>query len=495
MGRVILVAFLFLGIPCHSMLTAARAQEQQSAGSPSLSEATYLLETWLQAVLDFDRLPGLSLAVVHDQEIAYARGFGFADLAAGIPATPDTRYGICSISKLFTAIAIMQLRDAGKLGLDDPVSRHLPWFAPQPPDSAVPPPDPEAPPPTIADLLRHTSGLPCEPDQARWTGPERLQLTREELIARMARTSMSYPPHTRLNYSNLGYALLGEVIAAVSGMGYEDYVAGKILAPIGMEATVPAASSAPGERRSATAYGRWPRDGIRQALPAAADMDLAMIPAGGYVSTVQDLARFAIWQFRVLDGEEAGVLAAETLHEMQAIQWPDPPWGYGFTIWHLGEKQIVGHQGGCPGYKAQIILCPEEKIAVVAMLNATDAPQWTIAGETYRILAPALLSAREAPITESATRWTKYVGRYTAERAWSEAEVLAWEGGLAVLWVPSPSPLDDLIRLRPIGEGFFRQVNPDGSLGSDYVFGFDRAGGVVGMKFNNNVLLRVGGVE
>jgi CubicO group peptidase (beta-lactamase class C family) len=483
MRDLILVAFSFLCVLTHSGVTPATAQEQHSRTSYSLAEATGLLETWLQTILDYDRLPGLSLAVIHDQEIAYARGLGDADIDAAIPATPETRYGICSISKLFTAIAIMQLRDAGRLRLEDPVSRHLPWFAPQSPD-------PASPLPTIADLLRHTGGLPCEPDQRRWTGTARLKLTQEELIARSRRTAMSYPPNTQFNYSNLGYALLGAVISRLAGLSYEDYVAQEILTPLEMAATVPAGASVGHDVRLAKAYGRWPRNGDREALSDEADMDLAMTPAGGYVSTLQDLARFVMWQFRVLDGEAAGVLTEATLREMQTLQWPDPSWGYGFAIWHLGGKRIVGHQGGCPGYKAQIILCPEDRIAVVALLNATGAPQWTIAVETYRVLAPALMSSGTPSATPPGDQWADYVGHYAADRAWSDAEVIAWEGGLALLWVPSHSPLDGLIRLDPLGEGAFRQANADGSLGKHVVFGRDQAGHVIGMKFNNNVLLR-----
>jgi len=101
------------------------------ADSNKPGEAVYLLETWIESVIDFDRLPGMSLAVVHDQEIVYAKGFGYADIERQARATPGTIYNICSISKLFTSVAVMQLCDLGKLSLDDSVSKHLPWFTPE----------------------------------------------------------------------------------------------------------------------------------------------------------------------------------------------------------------------------------------------------------------------------------------------------------------------------------------------------------------------------
>jgi CubicO group peptidase (beta-lactamase class C family) len=109
---------------------AAYAQDVDQLTSGKESEAVYLLETWFESVIDYDRIPGISLAVVHDQELVYAKGFGHIDDMHKVRATMGTIYSICSITKLFTAIAVMQLRDAGKQDLDDPVAKYLPWFDP-----------------------------------------------------------------------------------------------------------------------------------------------------------------------------------------------------------------------------------------------------------------------------------------------------------------------------------------------------------------------------
>ena len=394
-------------------------------------------------------------------------------------ATPGTIYSICSISKVFTALAVMQLRDAGKLNLDDPVAKYLPWFNPEMVHAYDPPP-------TIRDLLRHSGGLPCEPDRTIWTDPEQAFPSRDELIKRVASLKMSYATNTEFNYSNLGYTLLGEIVSVVSGKEYTDYVRKNILEPLGMEKTAP---HMPEELRGiemAIGYGRWPRYGARVEIP---DSDWkSMIPAGGYASTVEDLAEFAMWQFRVLDGKDEAVLNRETLSEMQDTAWVNPPWGLGFALWYFNDDVIVGHQGGCSGYKSQIILCPETKIAVAVAVNTKDAPQWSLAFVAYRIMAPALLNPGD--MRELSSEWSKYTGYYTEDDVWSDAEVLQWNDSLAMMWVPTEDPLNSVTMLTRIEGNVFRQVRNDGSLGKHYIFGADANGDIVSMKFNNNIYRR-----
>jgi len=175
-------------------------------------------------------LPGVSLAVVRDQEILYARGFGHAHLETKSPATAKTMYSICSISKLFTGVAVMQQRDAGKLRLDDPVSKHLPWFA----IGGVPD---GAPPVTVFGLLTHSSGLPRESDVPYWTGPAFPFPPAEAVREKVGGQEMLYRPETVFQYSNLGLTLAGEVAAAAAGRPWADLVRGGILEPLGMKDT------------------------------------------------------------------------------------------------------------------------------------------------------------------------------------------------------------------------------------------------------------------
>lgn len=455
-------------------------EQENLAESRQFREAVNLLEIWIESVLDFNRLPGVSIAIVHDQDIVYTKGFGYADVKKGVKATSDTYYSIASISKQFTAIAIMQLRDKGKLHLDDPVSRHLTWFAPVFVETNVSQP-------TIGDLLRHSSGLPTEPDLTVWSDPTELFPSRKELIKRVKNIKLSYATNTQFNYSNTGYALLGEIVSVVSKMDYADYVQQYILKPINLGYTTTNFHDKDFKSKAAIGYGRWPRKGNRVEISSLDTK--AMVPALGFGSTVRDLARFAMWQFRVLDGQDTDILKRETLKEMQSVQWKNPKWGYGFTYWYLGDLDIIGHQGGAPGYRSQIVLSPEEKIAVVVMFNAYDAPQWGMAMNTYDIIARAIRKLNSKENDQRTAGWENYIGYYTADRSWAEAQVLEWDGALSIMWFPVNSrPLRSLIKLSHVEGHVFRQVRSDGSLGKHYVFGTDDNGNISTMKFNNNII-------
>ncbi|HMN31270.1 MAG TPA: serine hydrolase domain-containing protein, partial [Caldilineaceae bacterium] len=139
--------------------------------------------------------PGLSIGVVYDQELVWAKGFGYANLERHEPATPQTLYRIASITKLFTSTAILQLRDAGKLQLDDPLSNFLSWFA-------IKQRFPEAPPITLRHLLTHTSGLPRESAFPYWVDNE--FPSREQIQARLPEQETALPSETKWKYSNLG---------------------------------------------------------------------------------------------------------------------------------------------------------------------------------------------------------------------------------------------------------------------------------------------------
>jgi CubicO group peptidase (beta-lactamase class C family) len=271
-------------------------------------------------------------------------------------------------------------------------------------------------------------------------------------------------------------------------MVYADYVRENILEPMGLHETTPYAPAPRPGLVVARGYGVSPRSGTR--LEIENHDTRSMTPALGYYSTVEDLAKFAMWQFRVRDGADDSILKRETLLEMQSLHWQEPAWGLGFTIWDMGGTRFVGHQGGCPGYKSQLIICPDEKIAVAVMVNATDAPQFTLAFRTFEIIAPVL----QSPHGDETERgeWSEYAGFYSAAETWSDAEVLPWQDQLAVMWVPgsNPNPVGSLVKLKRIDGEVFRQVTDDGELGKHYIFRRDADGHVVAMKFNNNLLKR-----
>ena len=230
----------------------------------------------------YRHLPGVAVGVVADQDLVWSAGFGFADTAAKVPITPQTKFRMASHSKLFTATAVMQLREQGKLRLDDPVSKYLPWFQ-------VKAADPDDPPITIEELLTHSSGLPREAG-SHWTTFD--FPTTEELRGLMAERQAPFSPDVRWKYSNLAYSVAGMVIEAVSGQRWADYVQQHIYAPLGMTSSSVDAD-VPG---LAVGYSRLMPDNSRGTNPFIDARGMAA--ATGITSTVEDMARFASAQFR-----------------------------------------------------------------------------------------------------------------------------------------------------------------------------------------------------
>ena len=478
-------------------LTALDAQT--IANHDRVRQATELLKTWLEAQRAYDQIPGISAAVVYDQELVWSGGYGYADIARQAPATPSTIYSICSISKLFTSIAVMQQRDAGRLRLDDPVAKHLPWMT-------IKLSAPESGDITIEGLLTHASGLPRESDHPYWTGPDFPFPTREQIIERISSQQTLYPAETYHQYSNLGLTLAGEVAAATAGMSYNDLITRNILSPLGMTSTTTDIPAAERGKRLAMGYSAIMRDGGRKPVPFFQARGIA--PAAGFASTVEDLAKFASWQFRLLGKGGSEILKANTLREMQRVHWVDPDfettWGLGFVVYRNENKTFVGHGGSCPGFRTNLQLKPDEKIATIVMANAlgVNPGMWT--QRAYDIMAPAIRAAAKsgtaapvaasgsapAPVVTYDASLDRYLGTYGSSFG-GEFAVVRWEDGLSILSLPTMNPLQSLIKLRKTGDNTFRRVRRDEALGEEFVFEIGSDGKPTRFRWHNNYYAKV----
>jgi CubicO group peptidase (beta-lactamase class C family) len=422
--------------------------------TPTREQALALVRAWIDAEQHYEQIPGLSVAVVHDQDLVWEGGFG--------TSTPQTIYSICSISKLFTSIGVMQLRDEGKLRLDDPLSTYLKWFTPRPANGAAEP--------TLRGILTHSAGLTREADAPYWSPPDFNFPTREQLVEKLANEPLLYPAGTYFQYSNLGLALAGEVIRSVSGQPYDVYVQQHILTPLHLDSTTPEMPEAERGKRLAVGYSAKRRDGTRAALPFFQARGIA--PAAGYASTVEDLARFAEWQFHLLDSNGIDILRAGTLREMQRPNFVDPDFetfrGLGFAINRRDGKTFVGHQGVCPGYRSSLVLQNDDKIAVVVMANANGADVGTYAGRIHDIVAPALAS-KGTPKPHDPSL-DAFAGSYDAFPWDGEEIVVPWGDGLGIIGAPTTNPLKALDFYRKTGERTFRRVRDDGTLGETITF-------------------------
>jgi len=296
------------------------------------------------------RAPSVSAAVFRGRELLWSGAVGWADVATRREATPETRYPIASITKSFVAVAVLRLRDAGSLALDDPVQRHLP----------------EAPAgPTIATLLSHSSGIQREVPKSGWETLEFPSL--EQVVGSLGEVELVLEGGGEWHYSNLGFVLLGEVVARLAATPIERYLDERILGPLELEATTwdPAEPAARG-------YLTHPfADSVFDEPP---DTDKGgTAAAGGLWSTTGDLARWGAF----LHEPDPEVLAPETLAEMRRLRvmaetqrW-SRGWGLGLVLYRFGDRVFVGHDGGAMGAVSTVLVEQESGVGAVVLANTT----------------------------------------------------------------------------------------------------------------------------
>lgn len=431
-----------------------------------------LLTAWIESQMAYRSQPGLSIGVIYDQELVWAKGFGFADVASRKPATTTTVYRIASITKLFTATAIMQLRDEGKLQLDDPLTRHLPWFEVQ--NSFA-----DAPEITIRQLLTHTSGLPREAAFPYWV--DRNFPTMEAIREKLPSQQVAIAPESNWKYSNLALTLAGEVVAAVAGLPYAEYIQTQILEPLGMSNTF--VQIPPDHPLLATGYHRRLPDDSRSAGHYT-DMQ-GITPAANMASCVEDLAKFAMLQFRTGPRQGSQVLKGSSLREMQRVHWLNSNWqagrGLGFYVWRIDNYTLAGHGGALEGYRTDLQVIPAEKIGFVVLTNADDGNPLIYMEKAVKWVAPALAKAAKATAsTPFDPAWERYFGKYRS--IWGDMQILRYKDRLAAVNPNLPDPMMGMVTLRPVegAEHTFRIETEEnfGSEGELAVFELDESGKV-----------------
>lgn len=448
---------------------------------PEVRSAIDLLEAWIEAQRVARELPGMSIGIVHDQALVWSRGFGWADLERREPATADTLYRIGSITKLFTATALLILRDAGKLRLDDPLTAHLPWLQMK---AAVA----DAGTITIRHLLTHTSGLPREGAFPYFTDSRFPSI--DDIRARLPMQERPLPTETRWKYSNLGATLAGEVVAAVAGEPYVDFVRRRILAPLGMTATM-VATPEPAHPRLATGYGRR----LLGSTPAPFNDLRGLTAAGNMTTSVTDLARFAMLQLRGGVAGGAQILSGRTLAEMHRVHWLEPEWqagwGLGFRLLRVRGKTLVGHGGAVRGFRSNLQICPSDRIAVVVFVNSDDADAWLYADKALEWVGSAITAVTKPAPRTADPAWQRYVGRY--RNAWRDIQIVVRGGELVAIAPDGPDPLLAPSTLTPVAEHTFRVETTDGYgiPGELVVFETDPAGRVTRARFGENYSERI----
>lgn len=332
---------------------SAWAQDSVAADSAYRGTVAAVTRFILHEMAD-KKIPGLSIALVDDQRVVWSRGFGLARAADSTPATAETIYRVASVTKLFTALAVMQEVEKGRLNLDVPVSRYLPGFAPANPWGAQI---------TLRQLLTHRSGLVREPPVGNYFAREPATLA--ATVESLNRTSLVYQPETTttFKYSNAGLAVAGFVLEQTLGQPYEQVIATRLLQPIGMTRS----SFAPSADRGGLATGiMWTVDGRRFEAP---DFVLGMSPAANLYSTANDLGRFI--SFILSRGAVSDtILSAASLEQMwNSRSGENGFFGLGFNVSRFEGAFHVGHGGAIYGFATEVHALPQEKLGVVLIAN------------------------------------------------------------------------------------------------------------------------------
>ncbi|MFH7245790.1 MAG: serine hydrolase [Spirulina sp.] len=333
-------------LPAAAMTSVA--DSSPLAVNPLVAE----MEAFLQAHTDHRQFMG-SVMVVRDGETLLNLGYGMADLSQEVPNTPQTRFRMGSLTKQFTAAAILQLQERGMLDVQAPVKTYLPDY----PNDTI----------TLHHLLTHTAGLPnltSTPEYFDWM---QRPATLGELIARFRDLPLEFEPGSQHRYSNSGYILLTQVLETVSGQSYGDYIQDNLLTPLGLDNTGYEPSAVPG---LAQGYRGTMRD--YQTVPVA--NPTAAQGAGGLYSTVGDLVR---WNQALFRGspEDRAVLSEATVAAMTAPQaslgipgLPHLAYGYGLGI-DTSASPRIAHGGGISGFVSSLLYLPNQDATIVVLSN------------------------------------------------------------------------------------------------------------------------------
>ena len=340
------------------------------------------LEAYLNLLVKSGSPPGLSMVVVKEGKIVYNNAFGYADQPRNIKATPNTVYHWWSMTKIPTAVAIMQLQEQGKVDIDEPVKKYLPWFD-------VIYPSAQDPVITIRNLLQHISGLPDTiPAMVGWVYYDDETPNQTEIVKRQLPkfNKLKFKPGSKAVYSNLNYMVLGAVIESVSGQSYRAYIIQNILQPLDMSHTdfvyTPEMANyeAAGTLPISHVYTALlptildPRELIRERQGKFLWLNRVYIdatPSTGLIGSAPDMARLIIAYLNLgsLDGKS--ILSPESISLLTNTK-PIDGHGLGWFVYESKNEHYLEHAGGGPGFATTMRLYPDTGLGIAILSNGTD---------------------------------------------------------------------------------------------------------------------------
>jgi CubicO group peptidase (beta-lactamase class C family)/D-alanyl-D-alanine dipeptidase len=424
-GLVIVVASLLL-----VLVSDVPAKAQTEILPPEKYQAAVQkLEGWIAREVKAKRLPSLALALVDDQEVVWARGFGWADEAAGQPATAETLYRVGSVSKPFTALLVMLLVQLGLLDLDAPVSRYLPDFRPKNQfDKEL----------TLRQMLAHRSGLVRESPVGNYFDDTHPTLA--ETVKSLNGIPLVFRPESKTSYSNAAVATVGRVVEKTAKGEFAALMQEKILGPLGM--TDSSFDPTPAQRKKVAKALMWTYHGREFPAPT---FDMGMAPAGSLYSSASDMAKFLKFLFARGQGPKGHILKKETLESMWVRRYGKSDekqgFGIGFLVSKFEGKRRIGHGGAVYGFSTELAALPDDKLGIIVMSSrdVSNAVTRHIADVALRFMLAVRAGKPLPEIDEtrplSAKLVRKLVGRYQAKD--KVFELTAGNGRLYIwpLWV------------------------------------------------------------
>lgn len=427
-----------------------------------LYTASKIIDKTLKYHAYLNDIPAVSFGLVYRDKLLFANGYGSLKRSKKMTINERTSYRIASISKTFTAVGILQLVEQGKLRLDDRVSAYLPWFA------SIN--DTNVEKVTIRQLLTHTSGIARDGDTDHWVSGAFPDLPHIKKYISTLR--LIYEPNEKWKYSNLGYAILGEVIQSVSQVPYDEYIQVNIFDRLGMRDS--STDFDPNTENLVKGYGRRVPNETRGIFPGIKAE--AMRPATGFSSNVADLSKFLTCLWR----GNASLLTEASKRELERIEWlredSEVNQSIGFQMWRMDHHTIYSHTGVFQGYKSGIAFDPEREIGVIFLTNVIDLLPLFYIKSFFHTIQYLSHFDRLDDASSPANDLSRYEGTFM--NIWGPTESVAVNKKI-ILYSPSAmKPLEDCTTLTHVSGHVFikKKGNSFGSVGEDVRFEFDKQG-------------------
>ena len=420
----------------------------------AIKQTGHLVDIWMPLKIKYDDNPGISVGITYKGRLLYAKGFGLADLKKKIKTDDKTLYRIASHSKMFTAVSVLQLVEAGKLRLDDKVADYIPWFKAKTAKS-------DAKYITIRQLLSHTAGIFRDGDTPQWETGD----FPKDLKKSFSPKSLVIENLTDFKYTNYGYSLLGPVIEKVSGLTYTDYVRAHILKPLGMNDTY--VDYQPGILHIAIGYGAVIPDVKREIFGQY--FTNAYAPATGFISNLADMSKFMAAISPTASSSR--ILHKESRKEMSRPHGKtgeNDEYGLGLDIEYSDGSKTIGHGGGFNGFLTRTILDMKTDIGVMVYANSLEVNPSAIA---FGILDSIRKILNQSGQAVKAVPFKRYEGVYRDK--WGD-EIVARAGQtLAGFSAKNDKPLRWARRFIPAKAKdvfIIKSDNKYGSYGEEAIF-------------------------